>query len=472
MPWVSVDRTVCIMSNEFVYPLTTSYVDDWTVERAVAELVANALDEDARAKIERVDACTRITDRGGGWPEEALVFGYSNKTESQIGQFGEGAKVAMLVLARELGDDAVTVETVGYTLRARIEERHLGVMAGQALKLLVLRIEPNRRRRGTVVTIGCDAATHDRVLCRFLQLSRPGYRRPVGVGRVLPGEAGRLYVGGVLIAEGRDLLFGYDFPLAEAKRLQNRDRSVIDGWELMRLIRDSIGACADPDVATRIARAVLDGSLPHSERNLPSTLGLGKTKRAWREAARRVRPAPRCFYATGEAGNDPRIGLLEDSGWVRLTSTSERETFATVMQALNIPSVSEASRTRVSPTTWVKRADLTDDERSALTGAKRAVRRVWPTLDLTAVRVYSHRADSDSCAGFYDPVSGTIGLRRSTLRSVETATSTLVHELAHREAHREGGEYQDRTRGFESMLTSMCADAVLHRRGRSRAAGA
>jgi hypothetical protein len=90
-------------------------VKDWTSARALVELIANALDEDPHAHAHWSDGVLTIHDQEPGIPRTGLLLGASRKTSEQIGQFGEGKKLAALVLARDPEIGTVQFDTVGYS---------------------------------------------------------------------------------------------------------------------------------------------------------------------------------------------------------------------------------------------------------------------------------------------------------------------------------------------------------------------
>lgn len=82
--------------------LSRNYVRDWTVEQAVRELIANALDQ-GDYDFSTTYNSIQINSYGGTIPEDTLLLGNGSKTsgDSNIGQFNEGYKIALLVLCRE-----------------------------------------------------------------------------------------------------------------------------------------------------------------------------------------------------------------------------------------------------------------------------------------------------------------------------------------------------------------------------------
>ena len=87
--------------EEFNYGIETSYLPEWDKWEAVRELVANAIDSGGNVSVELEGDNLIIQDDGTGMPLEALLIGFSQKENDEaIGKFGEGLKMAMLVLTR------------------------------------------------------------------------------------------------------------------------------------------------------------------------------------------------------------------------------------------------------------------------------------------------------------------------------------------------------------------------------------
>src|SRR4051812_20289691 len=155
----SSDSTAGILT----YPISPDYVRSWTPVRALCELIANALDEDPDATVSWADGVLTIADDGPGIPEEGMILGYSTKTAAQIGQFGEGKKLACLVLARSPDVGVVRCETVGYGFIPTVERRRLleGLIpsrSGHGAEVLVYHLRANGRTHGTAFTVECPQA--------------------------------------------------------------------------------------------------------------------------------------------------------------------------------------------------------------------------------------------------------------------------------------------------------------------------
>src|ERR1700739_1580963 len=85
-------------------PLTRDYVRSWTAVEAIRELTQNALDHRGGALHGGVgDNFASIISYGAKLESKTLLLGCTSKADDahSIGSFGEGYKIALLVLARE-----------------------------------------------------------------------------------------------------------------------------------------------------------------------------------------------------------------------------------------------------------------------------------------------------------------------------------------------------------------------------------
>ena len=93
--------------RKYELTLTSSYVQDWNFPMAIRELIQNGVDQEtvnpnAAFTIEYVDGFIRFTNRNTRLRCNTLLLGRSSKQRSDetVGQFGEGYKIAALVLTR------------------------------------------------------------------------------------------------------------------------------------------------------------------------------------------------------------------------------------------------------------------------------------------------------------------------------------------------------------------------------------
>ena len=452
--------------NSLAYPISPDYVKSWTPVRALCELIANALDEDPDARVSWADGALTIADDGPGIPEEGLVLGHSTKTAEQIGQFGEGKKLAALVLARSPEIGQVRCETVGYGFTPSVERRHLlgGLVPSrsqQGAELLVYHLYQMDRSKGTVFTVECSRELADEAIGRFRALAEPGYQPPAAPGQcLLDGAPGRIWIGGVLVTVMPGLLASYDLPL-DAKGLQNRDRTVIEAGALRTAVRAMLATSQDEQVIGRFARhALAGGKLLEPEQFFTDTYE-PYPRAAWRQWGRANLPA-QTYYAT--SGNEEAALDLIDKGYTEVTAKGLSAYQQRALMELLGVEVARARQSRHyertrNKTTWVPDKELTADERTALTVGRDLVRQAIGPFALDRVRVYSASEESPCADGFYTPGTGDTAIHRDVLTDRHRTLRVLVHEAAHRVGHRGGGrwlpipDYGDRTRGFENLLS-------------------
>lgn len=456
--------------DTLAYPISPEYVKSWTPVRALCELIANALDEDPLARVEWADGVLTISDDGPGIPEEGLVLGYSTKTDAQIGQFGEGKKLACLVLARSPEVGQLRYDTVGYGFIPAVERRRLldGMVPSRSAdgtEVLVYHLHRSDRTRGTVVTVACSQDLADEAIGRFRALSEPGYQPPPGPGAcVLTGQTGRVWIGGVLVTTMPGLLASYDLPL-DAKGLQNRDRTVIEASALRDAVRAILADSEDHQIIDRFAQHALSGGRLREPEQYFADIRLPRARAAWRTWARAHLPAL-CFYTT--SGNEEAKLDLADKGYTELAATGlPYEQLWALMDRLGVAiartrRVQHYERTR-NKTTWVPLRQLTAAERDVLTETRQLVRRAIGSFAVDRVRVYSASEETPCSDGFYHPGTGDVAIHRAALSNRHRARRVLLHEAGHRVAHRGGGrwlpsdDYHDRSRGFEQTLDDFAA---------------
>jgi hypothetical protein len=476
--------------GDLVYPISPDYVTGWTTERAIAKLIANAIDADPETyAVEWSDGTLTITDHGAtGVGSSGLVLGVSSKRDRDdvIGQFGEGLKIGLLVLLRDAKVSHISVDTVGFCFTPDLVDHTplAGLAADTPVKVMSWKLHRSARTRGTVVRLRCRETVARKAMARFLHLSIPGYRPPAGSPRaLLEGPGGRVYVGGVLVSDRAGKLhFSYDLSLAQSKSWQNRDRSVIDTWQLRSAVSEALVSLRDPGDITALVEATLTNTLStvelawidvaSSESAQFRRLLAEEGPRRWPDKTVFYRPTARWGETTDRY--DDAILDLQDRGWTELTADGlSSYQLAKLAELLGVakPKAAAARRTG-NDTEWVPASKLSDDERRSLDQAVGWVRDVYGDDAVGEIRVYAATRLTGldhvdlPWGGFYEPATGKIAVSRSLLGS-DALLDIVVHEAAHRIAHRYPHlvglgrvEHLDRTRGFEQVLHTMASRAV------------
>lgn len=219
--------------------LVKDYVSHWGVKEAVRELIQNALDsaspfvyEWLRAEGEPITL--RLNSEFSSLSPQTLLLGATSKAEDKdaIGSFGEGYKIALLVLTRMGYEVGILNGDKLWKPRFRFN-RNFGceVLVIDETQL------PNKVNNG--LTFQVEGLTDDDQVAITASCIRMqdhiGAIKQTVYGDILLERPGELYVGGLFICE-TELEFGYNVK-PEHIRLE-RDRRTVDGWDLKILTRD------------------------------------------------------------------------------------------------------------------------------------------------------------------------------------------------------------------------------------------
>jgi len=230
------------------YELTISknYVPDWGVKEAVRELFQNALDQETvtpdNAMFFAYDEDTGVLEIGNKHSvlePASLLLGQTSKLNDAltIGQFGEGYKLAMLILLR----NDLTVTFYNYGKREIWKPRFVN---SRRYKQEVLTVFTEKQIWGKIpensliIKIdGIDSDLYEEIIESNLHLSGiEEYRESQKYGKLLEDEdlKGKIFVNGLFVTEDASLEYGYDF-LPQVLKLK-RDRSMISSFDLKTTI--------------------------------------------------------------------------------------------------------------------------------------------------------------------------------------------------------------------------------------------
>lgn len=245
-----------------IYPLsiTKEYVSHWGMVEAVRELIQNSLDSSAAFKYEfkkeyNGSFTLLLTSEDVTLAPHTLLLGATGKRHSSdtIGSFGEGYKLALLVLLREGFD--VTILNGAVEWHPKFEfSRAFGY------EQLVIEETPLTQIVNTSLIFRVSGLTEDGVEavrgCCLKMQGDIGAIRTTAMGEILLDRPGELYVGDLFVCK-TEMEYGYSV-LPRYLKLE-RDRQTVDNWDLRCLTRDMWYATKDYDeIATLIARECPD----------------------------------------------------------------------------------------------------------------------------------------------------------------------------------------------------------------------
>lgn len=253
------------LTKSYELPLTRDYVRSWTAVEAVREILQNALDY-GRGKLNYDISATgiRIESPGARLEPRTLLLGCTSKAEdaAAIGSFGEGYKIALLVLAREGVN--VVVENCGVTWAPRFAP---SLSFGEEVLVIDEFVDEEWKPQGVSFEItGLNENDVTKIIANTLQLqSDIGKFYRVPQGDVLLGQPGKLYVNGLFVAD-TGLEYGYNVK-PEFLKLE-RDRQTVSSFDLKWLTKDMWFAANLPaTVAEMMEKGVED--LEYANYNCP-----------------------------------------------------------------------------------------------------------------------------------------------------------------------------------------------------------
>lgn len=214
-------------------PITVDYISHWGLLEGIREIIQNALDSDSPFEWDFTDGILSIQSRFSKLEPKTLLLGSTTKADNKdkIGSFGEGYKLALLVLHRAGYKIRVINNGVVWTPEFKFNTRY------ETDILYVIETKNDVKSDGVIFEIG--GLSHEdmgqiRMSCLDMQ-EKIGERKLTSKGRILLEQQGRLYVGGLYICD-TGLKYGYDIK-PEFVTLE-RDRRTVDNWDLQCLTRD------------------------------------------------------------------------------------------------------------------------------------------------------------------------------------------------------------------------------------------
>jgi len=219
--------------------LVKDYVSHWGMKEAVRELIQNSLDSASPFVYEFLSDgdgrhALRLNSEFSQLSPQTLLLGATSKTEDQaaIGSFGEGYKIALLVLTRLGYDVGILNRDVLWKPRFRFN-RNFGA------EVLVIEETTLSNKVNNGLTFQVEGLTEQDCeeivgMCLLMQ-SEIGETKTTTMGEILVDRAGELYVGNLFVCK-TELEFGYNV-LPKFLRLE-RDRQTVSGWDLKSVTRD------------------------------------------------------------------------------------------------------------------------------------------------------------------------------------------------------------------------------------------
>lgn len=221
--------------------LAPTYVPSWTYVDAIRELFQNALDQEAQypgnAASWRYDKATNtmyISNATSKLTAASLLLGHTTKasSESTVGQFGEGYKIATLVLLRE------GKRVVFYNYGAKeiwrprfVKSRKFGT---DILTFFIEKVDgPFKKPQNADLTLSIEGITPEEYekIAESNLLIRTDYTvvEETVYGQVLDLK-GKVFVNGLYVCDYEPYEYGYNFKPQYIKL--DRDRKMVSDFDL------------------------------------------------------------------------------------------------------------------------------------------------------------------------------------------------------------------------------------------------
>lgn len=423
-----------LIGERLVYPISPKYCLNWTIEDAIRELIANALDTKSKISITHDNGYVTISDKGEGVAKANLLFGSSSKTEDEIGHFGEGLKMASLVLARN--DRDFKLVTNGYMYKAKIErDKEFNS------DVLVLHLKKSKKRKGTDITFKCSENELKMTKEKFIKFNESLEK----IGENIYNPGGSVYVNGVFIAK-QNTLFSYDIS-DKNRNLLSRDRKTINTEVKNILIRDLV-CHTDSEL---FINAFMRPHLSKEEAYYDDLRLSSTVKDKWKSVLKKKYPKY-CLPSYTEhdlAAKDKGYNLL-----VGFTNSQ-----LSIFTQVGFENSSSIIILKGDESYVDKRFDtktLTETQKNKYKTAIKKFKKLYgkeAASKIEVVESFNGNNVGPDTIGLYVPKTDKIYVLSVLITSSSYSLSELIGTLIHEHRHRVSGA-SDRTREFENDLTN------------------
>lgn len=226
-------------------PISPNYVSNWGILEAIREILQNAIDADKCGHPKEVmyneeESVLTIVSKGTRLPLSSLVLGCSSKSEVEgmIGKFGEGYKLALVVLLRKGLKVSILNGQEEWTPSFKMSDN----FNTQVLNIEINELPDNATCDDVVFAIsGVGKELYEQLLINFPCIN-DDYGEVVESdnGCILLDDRfkGRMYVEGLFIQTDENFKYGYNF--SSDVVCLDRDRKAINYYELRKLTAASI----------------------------------------------------------------------------------------------------------------------------------------------------------------------------------------------------------------------------------------
>lgn len=232
-----------IENDKITYPISKNYVENWSFVDAGREILANAIDSSPhgeKAKIYYKNGYCIISDNGVGIDKKNFVIGNSQKQDSEIGMFGEGLKLASLVMARE--NRNMSIETKGFTYYPMLEENE-----EFNTEIFSIKFIENSKVEGTTIKFKSTEEEVDCIKALFLEFKEDMDVLTYEDIEIILNEKNNIYVKGLKSAN-INTMFSYN--VFDKNIVNTRDRNHINEDKFNDILSNFYNTTTDKKIMT------------------------------------------------------------------------------------------------------------------------------------------------------------------------------------------------------------------------------
>ena len=229
--------------KKYELSLSRNYVSSWGIEEAIRELLQNAKDSSGECiiNIDKEEGTMYIKNKNPSIPSSTLLLGNTSKKDDldKIGQFGEGYKLALLVLLRENKEVFIKNGNKNWTPSFEYSDNF------ECEVLCITETESNGNDLVFEIS-GFNSSELDELENEFLGLNGQAYNSiQTSYGEILTDSdyKGKVFVDGLPVYEDDNFDYGYNFKPCYVTL--DRDRKSINIYQLKRLTALSVACCMD-----------------------------------------------------------------------------------------------------------------------------------------------------------------------------------------------------------------------------------
>lgn len=229
--------------KKYELSLSRNYVSNWSVQESIRELIQNAKDSDGEENIivDKNNGIITIINKNTSISSSTLLLGNTSKKDDldKIGQFGEGYKLAILVLLREGKDilikngNKIWIPSFEYSNNFECETLCITEKEGNGNDLI---FEISGFKDIEIINLENEFLGINGQVYNYIQTS---------YGEILTDSKykGKIFVNGLPVYKDENFNYGYNF---EARYVTlDRDRKSINIRELKKLTALSVACCID-----------------------------------------------------------------------------------------------------------------------------------------------------------------------------------------------------------------------------------